>query len=205
MDPIASSAEAARFLALDGSLRDEADRVLDMSGLGNVLRLEGFKTVGSYVMRTMTWRDLDFEREESAPTWRQHWELGAKLAKIDWVWKLRCTDAYRQPGGEDQGLYWGLRLSDPASGPVWKVDLWTARTEEFARGSPNRARWCGLLTEETRVRILTIKEAVCGLPMYRREILAVHIYEAVLDHGVRNIEEFDCWCRARFHSVAAIR
>lgn len=201
MDPIASSAEAARFLALDGSLRDEADRVLDMSGLGDVLRVEGFKAVGSYVMRTMTWRDLDFEREEKAPSWSRHWELGAKLAKLAWVWKLHCTDAYRQPGSEDRGLYWGLRLSDPAGGPVWKVDLWTARAEEFARASPNRVRWGGLLTEEARVRILAIKKAVCGLPEYRREILAVHIYEAALDHGVRGLEEFDRWRKARFHSV----
>jgi hypothetical protein len=54
------------------------------------------------------------------------------------VWKLNCTDAYRQPSGTDYGLYWGLRLSDPAGGPEWKVDLWTAQPEEFQRGCPNR-------------------------------------------------------------------
>ena len=171
--------------------------MLSVSGLGNVIRSERFKAVGSYVMRTMTWRDLDFEREENAPSWISHWELGAKLAKIDWVWKLHCTDAYRQPSGEDQGLYWGLRLSDPAGGSVWKVDLWTARAEEFAVGSPNRARWDSLLSEEARVRILAIKETVCNLSEYRREILAVDIYEAVLDRGVRGIEEFNAWLRAR--------
>ena len=204
MNPIASPAEAARLLAFDQSLRNEADSMLTVSGLGNVLRFDGFKAVGSYVMRTMTWRDLDFEREDNAPSWGRHWELGTKLAKIDWVWKLHCTDAYRQPGGEERGLYWGLRLSDPAGGPVWKVDVWTARVEEFARGSPNRARWASLLTEEARVQILAIKEAVCDLPEYRREILAVHIYEAVLDRGVRGIEEFDRWWRDRLDSVGTI-
>ncbi len=171
--------------------------MLRASGLGALLRHEGFAAVGSYVMRTMTWRDLDFERAEESPDWPRHWDLGAALAGIRWAWKFSCADAYRQPDGTDQGLYWGLRLSDPAGGPTWKVDLWTARAEEFARGSPNRTRWSGLLSDEARARILAIKEAVCALPEYRREILAVHIYEAVLDGGVRGIDEFRRWCCAR--------
>ncbi len=191
--------EAARLLELDERLRDEAARMLRVSGLGEILRQEGFEAVGSYTMRTMTWRDLDFDRMEAEPDWNRHWELGARLAKISWVWKFSCTDAYRQPGSTDEGLYWGLRLSDPAGGPMWKVDLWTARVEEFARGSPNRARWAELLTEEARVHILAIKEAVCGLPEYRRELLSVHIYEAVLDRGVRGIVQFMDWWRARSH------
>ena len=195
MNPSVRPAELSRLVQLDESLRKEAGRVLSVSGLGEVLRAEGFEAVGSYVMRTMTWRDLDFERVQDPPDWPRHWELGARLAKIDWVWKFLCTDAYRQPGGIDPGLYWGLRLSDPAGGPIWKVDLWTARAEEFAKA--DRARWISLLTEETRVRILAIKEAVCELPEYRREMLSVHIYEAVLDGGVRGTEEFKRWWRAR--------
>ena len=197
MNVSSSPAEVARLLQLEESLRDEGDHVLSASGLGNVLQHYGFVPGGSYVMRTMTWRDLDFERVEEAPDWNRHWELGARLAQIAWVWKLSCTDAYRQPDSMDHGLYWGLRLSDPAGGPVWKVDLWTARAEEFARGSPNRGRWISLLTEEARSHILAIKEAVCGLPEYRREMLSVHIYEAVLECGVCGIEEFTRWWRAR--------
>jgi hypothetical protein len=196
-------AEVARLLALDERLRSEAAQLLHMSGLGEILRQEGYATVGSYTMRTMAWRDLDFERTEDEPDWHRHWALGARLAKIDWVWRLACTDAYRQPGSADKGLYWGLRLSDPAGGPVWKVDLWTARAEEFARGCPSRARWAALLTEDARVHILAIKEAVCGLPEYRRELLSVHIYEAVLDRGVRGIEPFRDWWRARPHLPGA--
>ena len=190
-------AEAARLLALDERLRSEATQMLHRSGLGEILRQEGFAAVGSYTMCTMTWRDLDFERTEDEPDWDRHWALGARLAKISWVWRLSCTHGYRQPGSTDEGLYWGLRLSDPAGGPVWKADLWTARAAEFARGSPNRGRWAQLLTEEARVRILAIKEAVCGLPEYRHEMLSVHIYEAVLDGGVRGIEQFMDWWRAR--------
>ena len=193
-------AEAARLSELEKGLRDEADRLLTASGLGEIVRTEGYEAVGSYVMHTMTWRDLDFEREVESPDWRTHWQLGARLAELPWVWKLHCADVYRQPGTTEGGLYWGLRLSDPAGGPVWKVDLWTARPGEFAEGSPHRARWAGLLTDEARFHILAIKEAVCGLPEYRREMLSVHIYEAVLDGGVRGLEQFKRWWRERERS-----
>lgn len=188
-------AEAARLLRLDEALRREADRLLSASGLGDILRQHGFIPVGSYIMRTMTWRDLDFERTEEAPDWSRHWELGARLARIVGVWKLSCADAYRQPGSTDNGLYWGLRLSEPAGGSAWKVDLWTARAEEFARGSPNRDRWASLLAEDARLHILAIKEAVCGLPEYRHEMLSAHVYEAVLDCGVTGVGEFRRWWR----------
>jgi len=190
------------YLRIDETLRREADRVLTASGLGEIVRTEGFEAVGSYAMHTMTWRDLDFERGQDPPDWRRHWQLGARLAGLPWVWKLHCTDAYRQPDTTDCGLYWGLRLSDPAGGPVWKVDLWTARPEEFAKASPNRARWASLLTDEARLHILAIKEAVCNAPEYRRQMLSVHIYEAVLDSGVRGVGEFKRWWRARVQSAA---
>ena len=188
--------DAKALLELDRSLRSEAVRVLDVSGLGAILHKEGYQAVGSFTMRTMTWRDLDFERVTDEPDWDQHWCLGTTLAGLSWVWKLNCTDAYRQPGA-DEGLYWGLRLSDPKGGLVWKVDLWTAREEEFARGYPNRSRWESLMTEETRARILAIKKAVCSLPEYGRDILSVDIYHAVLDEGVCDLGQFMAWARTR--------
>jgi hypothetical protein len=187
--------EMARLRQLDEGLRDEADRLLSVSGLGSLLQQHGFAPVGSYVMRTMTWRDLDFERIDEAPDWDRHWELGAALAQIAWVWRLHCHDAYRKPDTTDRGLYWGMGLSDPTGGPAWKVDIWTARAEEFAED--DRVRWTKLLTEEARCHILAIKESVCDLPEYRRQMLSVHIYEAVLDCGVREKDEFMQWWKAR--------
>ncbi|HIJ64995.1 MAG TPA: hypothetical protein HPP77_03520 [Candidatus Hydrogenedentes bacterium] len=192
------SAEVSRLLRLDEELRAEADVVLTASGVGEVLQAEGFQAVGSYVMRTMTWRDRDFHRTEDAPDWSRHWAFGARLAKNRWVWRLSCIDAYRQPDCADYGFYWGLRLSDPAGGPVWKVDLWTARAEEFASASADLARWAGLLTDEARAHILAIKEAVCTLPEYRRTMLSVHIYEAVLDCDIYGVGEFRRWWRERY-------
>jgi hypothetical protein len=191
-------AEQTRLLALDEGRRAEADRMLADSGLGEIIRAAGFRAVGSYVMRTMTWRDLDFERVEDPPDWDRHWALGARLAGNAWVWRFSCIDAYRDPRGlGEKGLYWGLRAASPAGGPIWKLDLWSARSDEFERSSHRRAEWMRKLTQDARLRILAIKEAVCASPEYRHDVLSVHIYEAVLEHGVCSIADFrDWWTKA---------
>ena len=99
-----------------------------------------FCLVGSHQMRTMVWRDLDFERYEE-PDWDDHWAVGTELARTGWCWRLNCVNVYREQP-HDQGLYWGIRLSDPSrpdpaddpSAPVWKLDLWTGEHDAFAAG-----------------------------------------------------------------------
>ena len=186
-----------RLFSLDASLRSEADKMLEESGLGEIIRDEGYKAVGSYAMHTMTWRDLDFERCDESPDWQEHWELGKKFAQLKWVWRLASINAYHDPRSTDEGFYWGLRISRPGEKNFWKLDLWTARQEEFEHGAPKRPLWERRLNEDTRYYILAIKEAVCYLPEYRDSLLSVHIYEAVLEYDVRSIEEFQEWWKDR--------
>jgi len=183
-----------QLFLLDAKLREEADQMLELSGLGIIIQEEGFKPVGSYVMQTMTWRDLDFERWDESPDWERHWKLGVRLARQKWVWSLHAVNAYVDPRHpNDSGYYWGLRACRPGEREFWKLDLWTARREEFERSAPHRPLWESRLTEDSRYDILAIKEAVCTLPEYRNTLLSVHIYEAVLEDGVRSIDEFWEW------------
>lgn len=146
-----------RLFALDASLRAEADCMLEQSGLGKIIREEGFKPVGSYNMQTMTWQDLDFERCDESPDWQEHWELGTRLAQLKWVWSLHAVNAYTDPRNlKDEGYYWGLRANRPGEREFWKLDLWTARREEFERSAPNRPLWESRLTDDTRYDILVI-------------------------------------------------
>lgn len=189
--------DTARLDHLDISIRQEADRFLQESGLGRIVSEAGFLPVGSYAMRVMSWRDLDFERMCDSPSWDDHWALGRALAETGWVWRASCVDAYRdQLNSGDSGLYWGIRASNPSGGPMWKLDLWTARPEEFAPGLERRALWAKRMTEEARLDIIEIKEALCHRPDYRKTVLSVHIYEAVLQNQIRGVEAFwDWWHR----------
>jgi hypothetical protein len=188
-----------RLFALDASFRAEADKMLEESGLGQIIREEGYKPAGSYTMRTMTWRDLDFERSQDAPAWEEHWRLGLKLSKNSWVWSAHAVNEYEDPRHEkDYGYYWGLRAVKPGEKDFWKLDLWTARPAEWEKEISKRPLWQSILTEEARYEILVIKEAVCQLPQYRNELLSIHIYEAVLEKGVRGIKEFWKWWQGRY-------
>ena len=170
--------------------------MLAESGLGPIIAAAGFKPAGSYVMRTMTWRDLDFERVREPPDWDDHWALGRKLADTGWPWRQVCVDAYRDPRTPgEHGLYWGLRVAPPGGGETWKLDIWTARAEEYHREA--RERWERLMTEDHRLHVLAIKDAVCRLPEYRRTLISVHIYEAVLEQGIAGLDEFMDWWRQR--------
>jgi hypothetical protein len=187
------------LFALNTSLHIEADKMLKETGLGKIISEAGYKPVGSYVMQTMTWRDLDFERSENPPDWQRHWEFGMKLAQTGWVWKFSCVNEYhhRRDIVPDAGLYWGLQFDYPKDGPIWKIDLWTARPEEWVHLA-ERAEWMSKLTHEARFHILAIKDAVWDSPDYRKTLLSVHIYEAVLEHNIRTLEEFREWWQARY-------
>lgn len=179
---------------LDSNLRSDADKFLEDSGLGQILKSAGFTPVGSYNMHTMVWRDLDFERIIDVPDWNDHWCIGQELAKTGWVWRFSCIDAYRdQCNLGDFGYYWGIRASHPDGGPMWKLDIWTARSEEFAPSHKRRAIWNSLMTEQSRLQILAVKEAVCMHPEYRKNLLSIHIYEAVLERQITSIDAFWQW------------
>jgi hypothetical protein len=178
--------------------------MLTRSGIGPILGSAGYRAVGSYSMRTMTWRDLDFERMEE-PSWERHWEVGNAIADTGWCFRMNCVDMYRSRW-QDFGLYWGLRASDPActeveeseNAVVWKLDLWTARPEEFAPGLDRRQTWESLMSDEARSHILAIKEAVSGEFEYRKTMLSVHVYEAVLEHGICDLVAFREWWATRY-------
>ena len=168
--------------------------MLAQSGIGAILSAAGYKPFGSYVIHTMTWRDLDFEREEE-PDWERHWEVGNQLAQTGWCFRLNCVDAYREGAG-DKGLYWGVRVLT-VENAIWKLDLWTARPEEFAPMNPTRNKWASLLTEEKRAEIIAIKQALCKAPEYRKTLLSVHIYQAVLEDNIRGLDAFMTWWRKK--------
>lgn len=199
--PKSQDQEKTRLFTLDENLRIEGQSVLEKSGIGEIINKAGFHPVGSFVMKTITWRDMDFERYDENPSWAWHWELGRKLADIDWIWSLHCNDSYRDPRTpDDYGYYWGLRVSDPnqEGKDFWKIDLWTARREEFEKSSPKRELWNSLLTEEKRYIILSIKDTLWTHPQYRRNLLSVHIYEAVLEVGITNRDDFWEWWETRY-------
>ena len=95
--------------------------------------------------------------------------------------------------GRDKALYWQLRykLED---GTEWKIDMWSAPEDyDLPRGEhlvkPMRAS----LTSETRQAILKLKE-LRSLDS-NLSCPSVDLYRAVLDDGVRTIDDLHIWLK----------
>ncbi|MEN6644916.1 MAG: hypothetical protein ABFE08_20955 [Armatimonadia bacterium] len=197
--------DAERLFALDEALRHEADEVLAVSGIGSILGELGYHAVGSYAMRTMVWRDLDFELE-AEPDWDVFWSTCSRFAATGWCIRLQCTNVYRE-NWADAGLYCGMRVAAPDCGKptpngdaeVWKFDVWTARAAEFEEQAGERRRlWQSLLTDEARSYILAIKQAIWQDPNYGKTLISVHVYEAVMEQGIRDLDSFYKWWRETY-------
>ena len=93
--------------------------------------------------------------------------------------------------GADAALYWQLRYRH-ADGQEWKVDMWSA-PDDYAlpRSESLVAPMKAALTPETRQAILHLKQQRTGDPSLA--CLSVDLYRAVLDDGVRTIDELRRW------------
>ena len=72
----------------------------------------------------------------------------------------------------------------------WKLDI-SFWLDEGVRPEPLHEAIEQQLTPETRLTILRIKNVWYQLPAYRVEVASTDIYDAVLQHGVRTLTEFD--------------
>lgn len=186
--------ERTRLFTLDEELRQEADDILKRSGAGKILTKAGFHLVGSYAMKTMIMRNLDFERYDDNPDCDTQWALGQEFAKLEWVWSVHCNESYKDPQFPDaSGLYWGIKLADPEGGNLWTIDLWAAPRSHFERSMPKRQLWMERIDDDTRYTILAIKDALAADPEFRKSIYTLDIYEAVLEQGITGLEEFRKW------------
>lgn len=94
------------------------------------------------------------------------------------------------------GLYLGLKYLSPVA-TDWNVDIWFV---DEPRRQPDLALVQSLppqLNADVRTSILRIKAAWSAQPEYGRSVRSVDIYTAVLDDGVRSIDQFEVWLAAR--------
>ena len=96
------------------------------------------------------------------------------------------------PGPEFDGVYLGIRYYDGGSraGTEWRIDCWF-----FPETLPRpdilmRDRLFAASLEE-RAAILRVKQALLAAGRYKRDAHGIDVYQAVLDRGVRTMDEFD--------------
>lgn len=139
----------------------------------------------------MVWRDLDITLAADGLSLERFFEMGNRICTVVQATSMFFCDT-RAVSVENRpsGLYWGVVLATEAH-HRWQWDIW-AVSRDTCRGS---VAYCKDILErlspEKRSYILAIKSSVYDKPEYGRDYGSKDIYQAVLNHGVITVADFD--------------
>ena len=176
-------------------LKAEADELMQRCVLAELLKdYPRWFVGGSYSYDLMCWRDRDVYVLDPQFDLKRCFDVARELTQRLDAKESRFTNNVSSPpkADEPKGLYWGLKLGDERK-DAWKIDLWFLDLPEYEQHQNYSARMRARLTAETRAAILEIKQAFWQGPEYRDTITSGMIYRAVLDDGVKGIEDFERW------------
>lgn len=173
------------------SIRSEADRLLEQTGLLDVLRRFGAATVvGSYSMDLMAWNDLDVYVNADGWTAERYCDVLGAVAKA--VQPVR-VDGFQNTV---QGRYF-IGMETMITGERWNIDIWGRSAAEITDAQSSNAEMKRQFDGDPELRsaLVRIKQGLIGRGMYGFDKGVKHyhspeIYRAVLDEGVRTTEEF---------------
>jgi hypothetical protein len=200
MMPTIHLAPAAELLARQEALQVEAARVLADLGLFALLSALGQPVqVGSVALGLLVWRDIDVTvLGPELDAARAYVALQPLVShpRVRQVQFRNDTGHWNEDPTLPDGLYWGVQYRTTA-GDDWKLDIWLLREGTRQPDLDHVASIPPRLTPEKRLAILQIKDIWHRLPTYRGQVRSYDIYDAVLEHDVRTLEEFRAYLRER--------
>ncbi|RBQ17637.1 hypothetical protein DP939_24400 [Spongiactinospora rosea] len=177
------------------ALQAAADAVYADLGLAAALAEIGTPTrVGSAALGVMVARDLDIDVACAAlddRTFAGVARLGADLVRHPRVRQVQVRDdtgVWNVDPLYPDGLYLGVRYRCP-DGNDWTLDIWFVDEPERQPSTVHLGTIRPRLTDERRVAILRIKRGLAARGGPR--VSGYDIYVAVLDEGVRTLDDFD--------------
>ncbi len=172
------------------ALHDEADLLLECSGLARVLQGYGqVHVTGSYALGLMAWRTLDihlvlFEMWDPLDAF---FALGHQIAKLRGVTRMSFGNHLRQPETRlPLGLYWGIRMFNLETDAEWSIDLWAVDEAHVHQTDGLMQRIRQALDDTSRRIILDMKPALFAHDEHPPFLSSISLYEAVLFEGLRD-------------------
>ena len=186
--------ENEQLLQRQNMLQNEAQTIIKELHLVSLLSSAGTVRVhGSSVLGLMTWRDIDLSVSSPGLSIERVYEVITPLLihpRVKQVRYLNESGTFNPTSLPHDERYFFMVLYDSGAETDWKIDIsfWLA---ESTRPEPIHDMVEQKLTPETRLAILHIKDVWWKQSSYRREVSSIDIYDAVLQHGVRTLDEFD--------------
>ena len=195
---IQQSEHDALLLQRQRLLQAEAQSVLKELNVIEFLRAGGVvRQTGSTVLGLMVWRDIDLQVSSPGLSIERAFQLMHPLLThphIKQVRYLHQSDHFKLADLDER--YFFMVYYECPGQAEWKLDI-SFWLREGIRPEPLHEAIEQQLTPETRLTILRIKDVWYQLPAYRVEVASTDIYDAVLQHGVRTLTEFDQYLAER--------
>ncbi len=171
-------------------LSEEIRKSLDLEKLLSSLGTPHL--VGSAALDLMVWPDLDLTVVVKKIDICMLYTAGMELAKHKNVRQMTFRNDTGKwnddPVKYPDGIYWGIDYRDNQY--KWKLDIWFVEDESKQPDLRHLTEILPRLTQETREAIINIKKEWINRPEYGNKVTSYSIYIAVLDKGVRTIEDF---------------
>ncbi len=154
---------------------------------------------GSYLYGLMVQPDIDIEVSTDHPDLDDVSTVAQFYIKNERINRVMVTSKYlsRHDGtpGRPPGIYLGI--SPYWEGREWNLDIWIMPPQNKLDQENFPSNWHAKLTDKQRESILLLKY---NLSQQRRypgtkdgQFLSADIYRAVMNDGVKSIEELDDW------------
>jgi hypothetical protein len=176
-------------------LRSQADKMLADTQIMDILAKYGQLSPieGSYLYELMMYPDLDIGLKANTVTKQDFANLLSELAAHPAVRGLQTADTINfilskrpMPKG-----YW-IGIDIPYENDRWGIDCWLQQpdwgTDQKDGDYANRLMH---LNQSGRDAILAIKYELIRNGTYGKPYLSGDVYDAVLEHGVRSVEDFN--------------
>ena len=155
--------------------------------------------VGSVALGLMVWRDIDLTVLCPDLSLTSIFDIGRQLTthpRVRGVQFRNDTGHWNQDPGYPDGLFWGVEYRSD-TGDTWELDIWFIHEDTRQPDMRHLETFLPRLTDETRLAILTIKDVWRRTPHYGNDVSSYDCYTAVLDHGIRTVDEFQAYLNRR--------
>lgn len=188
---------AEELLAEQVWLHHQADKMLKETGISGIFAKYGEVSPigGSYDYGLMVYPDLDMDILSDELTKSDYVSLASDLLSSSFIRKVSSVDNVAFTGtrpGMPKGYWLGIEI--PFEGDKWGIDLWLQTHEwanKFDEDFDNYKTKLAGISQEQVAAILSIKYHLIRLGKYgKHDFMSFNVYDAVLDNGVRSLEDF---------------
>ncbi len=173
--------------------KEAREIILDLK-LSKLSAYGTFEIVGSMLLHTMLYPDIDITVRSTPENEKGYWETTQSLLKHPQIEKLilmdtRTTSQAMYP----RGLYIGGSYKGKQN--IWNLDIWFFRILES--DEPNNNEWLkNNITDQQRKSILLLKDAAIKSGKYKTNIFSMDVYDAVMKHDITTIQEFNDYLKS---------